>query len=96
MTLLDESYDFPEKRGRTYSKVKPAVRLATANPGRAVLVTECQTKGSASARASAIRKTLLKGVPGFTGTFEVVADELKVVMRYLPPVATEEPDAAHP
>lgn len=95
MTLLDESYEPPPKRSRTYSKVKPAIRTAIENPGRWVQVTECQTKGSAAARASAIRKQLAAGVPGYPGTFEVVADELKVVLRFVPAPA-EESDEPHP
>jgi hypothetical protein len=86
MTLLDDSYEFPEDRSpRARNKVAPAIRLALENPGRAVLVTELGTIASASARASAIRRRLAAGVPGgHTGSFEVGRDGTKVVLRFVP------------
>ena len=81
MTVMPDDYTPPAVPKAKPRRVKPAMRLAMANPGRWVLVTELASATSAVSRASALRRDFEARSMPF---YEVARDGAKVMRRYVP------------
>lgn len=89
MTVMPDDYTPPAAPKPKPRRLKPAMRLAMANPGRWVLMTELSTAASAVSRSSALRRDF----EAHSMPYEVARDGTKVMLRYVP---EKDPRGARP